>query len=140
MPTNLFVSMTAIQWLFAIEENIISEAHAEIVFHIFLKNKLIRHASGLQHQFKRGYYLYCVVSEENEQYFAKPCPEDSRPFQLDWMEVGVVQQNVCKSLDAPSKDFVLDYKIDPQGLLFLFFSTSRSDLRFARFYFQEHDH
>lgn len=119
--------MTAIQWIFKNEERITSETHAEIMFHVFLRNNLICHASGVRQQFKRGYYLYCILNPENQAYFKRPRNEDTRPFQLDWMEVGVVPQNVQKDILTQMTDLSLvsTYKIAPLGLLKDIFCFSR---------------
>lgn len=108
--------------MFKNEGRITSVDEAEIVFHTFLRNNLICHASGVRQQFKRGYYLYCIVSPENEAYFKRPRNEDTRPFQLDWMEVGVVHQNIHKDCSSQMADlsFVSNYKIAQMGLLKVF--------------------
>ena len=115
MPANTFISMDGIDWAVKNIELVGTEANAEILFQSFQMNELIRHASGDPNQtFKRGFYLYCIMSKENQQFFERRGSETF--FDQEWMEVGVVpQHNYFKHYESfyeNSSEFANHYKME----------------------------
>ncbi|KAH9414857.1 GATOR complex protein depdc5 [Dermatophagoides pteronyssinus] len=100
LPEYTFISLEAIEWAVKNIENISNETIAEQMFQNFLNNDLIRHASGDQTQtiFKRGFHLYCLMTEQNRQFFSKN-QIDREYFERAWMEVGIVQQHNPKDVE-----------------------------------------
>lgn len=96
-----------------------TETNAEILFQSFLMDDLIRHASGnMKKSFKRGFFLYCILDDANKEFFAKH-KMDSRAFERNWMEVGVVYQHNLKYLDnfyeESSEIMSSNYKFENSG-------------------------
>lgn len=80
-------------------DGVYDEIIAEKIFNNFLDNDLIRLATG-DHQppFKRGFHLYCIMTENNRQFFEKN-DIDKKYFERAWMEVGVVRQHNAKDFE-----------------------------------------
>ncbi|KAF7490231.1 GATOR complex protein DEPDC5 [Sarcoptes scabiei] len=105
LPDYVFVSLEAIEWAVKNIENIPNENVAETIFNNLLLNDYIRHASGNRQQiFKRGFHLYCLMTEQNRIFFEKNEIE-FKYFERNWMEVGIVRQNTLKSIEFSSENF-----------------------------------
>nr|XP_046911895.1 LOW QUALITY PROTEIN: GATOR complex protein Iml1-like [Dermatophagoides farinae] len=99
LPEYTFISLEAIEWAVKHVENIPNETVAERMFQNFRNKDLIRHASGdMSVNFKRGFHLYCLMTDQNRQFFAKNEIERIY-FERAWMEVGIVQQHNPKELE-----------------------------------------
>ncbi|OTF73684.1 DUF3608 domain-containing protein [Euroglyphus maynei] len=99
LPEYTFISLEAIEWAVKHVKNIPNEAVAERMFQNFRFKDLIRHASGdTTVNFKIGFHLYCLMTDQNRLFFAKNEIEREY-FERAWMEVGIVQQHNPKELE-----------------------------------------